>query len=60
MVAGQRLTLEVSTKTPHHASFGSTDAQITVYTGPGKSRYQLPVVPSFALHQDVRLWEWCT
>ena len=55
--AGQRLTLEVSTKTPHHASFGSTDAQITIYTGPNKSQYDLPVVPQFTLSPDVPLWE---
>ena len=54
--AGQRLSLEVSTKTPHHASFGSTDAQITIYTGPNKSRYELPVVPQFTLYPDVPLW----
>jgi hypothetical protein len=55
--AGQRLSLEVSTKTPHHASFGSTDAQITIYTGPDKSLYELPVVPQFTLYPDVPLWE---
>jgi len=55
--AGQRLSLEVSTKTPHHASFGSTDAQITIYTGPDKSLYELPVVPQFTLYADVPLWE---
>ena len=55
--AGQRLALEVSTKTPHHASFGSTDAQITIYTGPDKSLYEVPVVPQFTLYPDVPLWE---
>jgi len=55
--AGQRLSLEVSTKTPHHASFGDTDAQITIYTGPDKSLYELPVVPRFTLYPDVPLWE---
>jgi putative CocE/NonD family hydrolase len=55
--AGQRLALEVSTKTPHHASFGSTDAHITIYTGPDKSLYELPVVPQFTLYPDVPLWE---
>jgi hypothetical protein len=55
--AGQRLTLEVSTKTPHHASFGSTDRQITVYTGPEDTSYSLPVVPRFTLYRDVPLWE---
>jgi uncharacterized protein len=55
--AGQRLSLEVSTKTPHHASFASTDPQITIYTGPDKSLYELPVVPQFTLYPDVPLWE---
>jgi len=54
--AGQRLTLEISTKTPHHASFGSTDRQITVYTGPEDTTYSLPVVPQFTLYRDVPLW----
>src|SRR5918996_1489376 len=55
--AGQRLTLEISTKTPHHASFGSTDRQITVYTGPEDTSYALPVVQRFRLFEDVPLWE---
>jgi uncharacterized protein len=55
--AGQRLSLVVSTKTPHHASFGSTDQQITVYTGPEDTRYTLPTVPTFELAADVALWE---
>jgi putative CocE/NonD family hydrolase len=55
--AGQRLSLEISTKTPHHASFGSTDRQITVYTGPEDTRYGLPTVPQFQLANDVPLWE---
>jgi uncharacterized protein len=55
--AGQRLALEVSTKTPHHASFASTDPQITIYTGPDKSLYEVPVVPQFTLYPDVPLWE---
>ena len=55
--AGQRLSLEISTKTPHHASFGDTDAQITVYTGPDATAYSLPAVPSFMLYSDVPLYE---
>jgi putative CocE/NonD family hydrolase len=55
--AGQRLTLEVSTKTPHHASFGSTDENITVFTGPEDTTYTLPVVPRFKVFKDVPLWE---
>jgi uncharacterized protein len=55
--AGQRVSLEISTKTPHHASFASTDRRITVFTGPEKTGYTLPVVPQFALANDVPLWE---
>jgi uncharacterized protein len=55
--AGQRLSLEVSTDTPHHASFGSTDQRITVFTGPEDTTYTLPEVPSFQLFADVPLWE---
>jgi hypothetical protein len=54
---GQRLTLEISTKTPHHASFGSTDRQVTVFTGPEATAYTLPLVPRFRLFKDVPLWE---
>jgi predicted acyl esterase len=55
--AGQRVTLEISTKTPHHASFGSTDRQITVFTGPEDTSYALPVVQRFRLFEDVPLHE---
>jgi X-Pro dipeptidyl-peptidase-like protein len=55
--AGQRLALEISTKTPHHASFGSTDRNITVYTGPEKTEYRLPVVAGATLFEDVPLRE---
>jgi predicted acyl esterase len=50
---GQKLVLEISTRTPHHASFAS-DPNITVFTGPGASRYTLPTVPA-TLYDDVRL-----
>ena len=49
---GQSLVLEISTRTQHHASFAS-DPQITVFTGPGASRYALPVVEDPVLHDDV-------
>jgi putative CocE/NonD family hydrolase len=55
--AGQRLSLEISTKTPHHASFGSTDRQVTVFTGPEDTTYVLPVVPEYKLFEDVPLHE---
>jgi hypothetical protein len=55
--SGQRLSLEISTSTPHHASFGSTDPNITVFTGPEATAYDLPEVPRFKLADDVPLWE---
>jgi putative CocE/NonD family hydrolase len=54
--AGQKLVLEVSTRTPHHASRGS-DAQMTLYTGPDSSRYVLPRLTDVRLADDVRLHE---
>jgi uncharacterized protein len=53
--AGQRLALEIGTKTPHHATFGS-DPNITVFTGPQDTSYTLPVVPQWTLYPDVPLW----
>jgi hypothetical protein len=54
--AGQHLVLEVATRTPHHASFGS-DPEITIFTGPDRTSYLLPVVPDASLHDDVPLRE---
>jgi hypothetical protein len=54
--AGQSLVVEVSTRTPHHATFGS-DRNITVYTGPQGSHYSLPLVDRARLHPDVKLHE---
>jgi uncharacterized protein len=51
--AGQKLELEIGTRTVHHASFAS-DPQITVFTGPGATRYALPTVDA-ALTDDVPL-----
>jgi hypothetical protein len=54
--AGQKLVLEVSTYSRHHASFGS-HPQITVHTGPGKSEYLLPQMENPTLYEDVPLRE---
>lgn len=54
--AGQRLALEISTGTPHHATFGS-DQNITVFTGAEKSQFRLPVVAGARLYRDVQLHE---
>ena len=37
--------------------FGSTDRQITVFTGPEDTSYALPVVQRFRLFEDVPLHE---
>ena len=52
--AGQRLVLEVGTRSPHHASRGA-EAQVTVFTGPGRTTYRLPTLPGARLHDDVPL-----
>jgi uncharacterized protein len=51
---GDRLQLVVSTGSPHHATFG-TYPQVTVYTGPEKSEYTLPVIKAPTLCEDVPL-----
>jgi uncharacterized protein len=52
--AGQRLVLEVSTRSPHHATFGG-DPQVTVFTGRDRTAARLPVVADATLHDDVPL-----
>ncbi len=54
---GQRLALEISTRTPHHATFGSSDQNITVFTGDDKTTYGLPKIGNVGLHEDVPLHE---
>jgi hypothetical protein len=54
--AGQRLALEISTGTQHHASFASS-GEVTVFTGPEKTRYDLPVMENAELYPDVPLLE---
>jgi uncharacterized protein len=55
--AGNTLVAEVATGiSQHHATFGSVP-QVTVYTGPGKSTYELPVAVGAVLQDDVPLRE---
>ena len=54
--AGQRLVLEISTGTPHHAPFG-TQPNNTVFTGPEATRYDLLELGRFRLFSDVPLHE---
>ena len=51
---GQKLVMQVAGRSPHHASFGS-DVNVTIYTGEGRTRTLLPVVPDAVLHDDVPL-----
>jgi uncharacterized protein len=53
---GQKLVMQVAGRSPHHASFGS-DANVTIYTGPNRTRTLLPLVPDAVLHDDVPLRE---
>jgi uncharacterized protein len=54
--AGQKLVLQVGTRSPHHASLGS-DAQMTLHTGPESSAYHLPTAEDVDLVDDVPLRE---
>ena len=51
--AGEKLVLRVGATSPHHLGTWTADAQVTVYTGPGKSSLTLPVAPDAVLHPDV-------
>ena len=53
--AGNTVVAEVATGiAQHHATFG-TQPQVTVFTGPGKSTYELPVAVGAAVQNDVPL-----
>ena len=51
--AGERLILRVGNNSPHHVPTYAADAQVTVYTGPGKTSISLPVVTNPVLYEDV-------
>jgi predicted acyl esterase len=53
--AGQHLELEISTGSQHHASFASSNPQITVHTGPERTAYRAPMITEFELHDDLPL-----
>jgi putative CocE/NonD family hydrolase len=57
--AGNRVVLTVRTTGPHHATFGS-DPNITIFTGPEATNYELPVVTAPVLYDDVQLRETVT
>lgn len=51
--AGETLVLKIGGASPHHVSWWAADAQVTVYTGPGKTSIKLPAIPSPVLYTDV-------
>ncbi len=55
--AGEKLVLSVRTSSPHHVNTFSEDLQVTVHTGPDKTRFVLPVVADATLHPDVERFE---
>lgn len=50
---GEKLVLSVGTSSPHHIPATTTDALITVHTGPDGTIYRLPAVSSPRLYADV-------
>ncbi|HEV2088345.1 MAG TPA: CocE/NonD family hydrolase, partial [Cryptosporangiaceae bacterium] len=54
--AGQRLVMDVSGSSRHHATFGG-DPQVTVFTGTDRTAQLLPTVEGATLYDDVRLRE---
>ena len=55
--AGHKLVLEVSSQSPHHVSglANPFTEEVTIYTGPTKSRYDLPLTTNFTLLDDVEI-----
>jgi predicted acyl esterase len=51
--AGEQLVFRVGASSPHHLGTWTADAQVTVFTGPGKTSLSLPAVTSPALYADV-------
>jgi hypothetical protein len=49
---GDRLLMTVSASSPHHVSTWSNDPQVTIYTGPGKTAFSLPVVANPTTYDD--------
>lgn len=50
---GEKLILSVGTNSRHHIPATTTDALITVHTGPDGTKYKLPVARSAKLYNDV-------
>jgi hypothetical protein len=51
--AGEQLVLRIGASSPHHLGTWTADAQVTVFTGPGKSSLTLPVATDAVLYEDV-------
>jgi uncharacterized protein len=50
--AGHRLVLRVTTSDPDKVPMFAQDAQVTVFTGPGATSVEVPVVPNATLYPD--------
>jgi predicted acyl esterase len=51
--AGEKLVLRVGASGPHWLGTWTADAQVTIYTGPGKSSLTLPAITDPILYDDV-------
>ena len=51
--AGEQLVFRVGASSPHHLGTWTADAQVTVFTGPGKTSISLPAVTEPVLYEDV-------
>jgi predicted acyl esterase len=50
--AGHRLVLRVTTSDPDKVPLFATDVEVTVFTGPGATSVEVPVVPDATLYPD--------
>jgi uncharacterized protein len=57
VAAGERLILSVRTSSPHHVSTFSEDAEVTVFTGSGKTALAAPQAGDAQLYPDVNRFE---
>ena len=55
ILPGERIVLNVRTTSRHHASTFSEDARVSIFTGPEKTWFRLPIVGNPTLYDDVPL-----
>jgi predicted acyl esterase len=51
--AGEQLVFRVGAQSPHHLGTWTADAQVNIFTGPGKTSLSLPAVTNPVLYEDV-------